>query len=411
MSGRSIILPLLSAMALCLSASAEETPFCNKGWSAALDGGAGVVFPLNESFRTMLASNTYPFADIRIGYSTGPDDPGIFNKAYNYPTVGFGVTFSNLASAGYTGISSLSNIVDIYSFFERDIIKKKRFSFGYDLLFGFGFNGSRYDPITNPGNEIFNSAVVFDIGGGLMVKWRPAERLELSAAARLRHHSIGKLAFPNSGLNEAMPTLSLRYYLDGQEKEKAPEKKKEKPSLDGFRKGMAYEILVGAGIQRCLAEWDIFNVNEPDPKKKVSTINAYPKFFGSVYATYRYATKFSSGIGLDLFCSSDDYIAAMKACDTILYGQAQVDAHVYSPFSCGISAVHNFHYGNFSLWGSVGIFLYKAKGISEDVGLSYQKIGFKYSIPQLYGLTLSMCCKNYFFSQAEMMEFGLGIKI
>ena len=407
---RSILLLALPIL-LSLQASAEDTGFCNKGWSAALDGGVGVVFPLSESFRTMLASNTYPYADLRFGYSTSPDDPGIFNKSYNYPTVGFGVSFSNLTNTGYTGISNLSNIVDVYSFFERDIIRKRRFSFGYDLLFGFGFNGSRYDPLTNPNNDIFNSAVVFDIGGGMLVKWRPVDRLEFSAAVRLRHHSIGKLAFPNSGLNEGMPTLSMRYYLD---RPYAPEDKKdvkEVPSLDGYRKGMTYEVIVGGGIQRCLGEWEVYNVQEPDPKKKVSTINAYPKFFGSFYATYRYAAKFSSGIGVDLFCSSDAYIAAMKKCDAILYGQKQVDANTYSPFSCGISAVHNFHYGNFSLWGSVGILLYKAKGISEDIGLSYQKVGFKYSIPQMYGLTLSMCCKTYFFSQAEMMEFGLGIKI
>lgn len=401
-----LILFFLLAFSHTFITGAEENVYSNKGWSFSFSGGADYLIPANDELKGMLGSSFFPSWDVRAGYGINPADAGSYTIDYNFPTIGFGIGYSNLHALKYTGTSHLNNILDIYSFVERDIVKTRKFSFGYEIQFGLGLSNNKYDPCNNPLNEIINSKVTFDIGGSPFLKWRPVSQFELSANLRFKHHSFGKLTYPNSGINEVVASVSAKYYLESPYEGKAPA-----ITENDFEKGFKFEILAGGGVNRCVEEWDVYNKMEPDPGRKVSTINAFPKYFLSFISTWRYARKFSSGLGLDLFCSSKDWITSLKDCETVLIGPDAVNNHKYSPFSCGISAIQNFHYRNFAIWGCVGIYLFNRVGASQAPRHSYQRIGIKYSFPKISDLTLSMCCKTHFFSQAEMMEFGIGFKI
>lgn len=409
------VLSCVILLASVLGVYASERPVYNQGWSFSATGGASYMLLTNEEMRKMMNSHTYPVFDLRACCATSSANGGLYEAAYNYPTYGIGFTYSNLNSIEYSGSSHLNDIFDLYAFFERDMIRKRHFSFGYELLFGLGFSDNRYNPRDNNLNEAINSPVVFDIGMGPYVRFPLSSRFELDATLEFRHHSFGKLSYPNSGINEVLGLITARYYLnDAVSSDNVCGTVCVSDTFKGkssFREMLSYEIYGGAGVERCVEEWDVYNTMEPDVSRKVSTINAYPKFFFSFHTTCRYAAKFSSGVGVDMFCSTQDYMDSLEKCERVLYGDEAVDNAEYNRFNCGLSLVQNFHYGNFAVWGLVGAYLYNHTGVSNSRRMLYQKIGVKYCFPKVSGFTLSLCCKTHHFSQAEMMEFGVAFKV
>lgn len=395
----------LLSLLLTLGATAADMTY-HKGCSFAISGAGSYMLQTNDEMKQMMDSHVYPVFDVRVGLSTSPENGGLFESEYNYPAYGFGFTYSNLNNLAYSGSSHLNDMYDFYAYFDRDIIRKQKFSFGYELLFGAGFSDNKYDPKKNDLNEAINSHVVFDIGMGPYARFRLSPRFELDAALKFRHHSFGKLSYPNSGLNEFIGSVTARYYL-----EDAVSVRDTMTVRRSFEKGFAYEFYAGCGAERCVEEWDVYNKMEPDVSKKVSTINAYPKWFFSFHTTYRYAPRFSSGVGIDMYCSSQDYMSSLENCERILYGDESVDNAKYNRFNCGLSLVQNFHYSNFAVWVLLGTYIYNHTGVTNSNRILYQKVGIKYTFQKLAGFTLSMCCKTHHFSQAEMMEFGLAYKI
>ena len=405
-----MILPDFTALAG--EAGESSCPQLCDGWSVSLSGGPGFILYGNAWFDSARSSALYPVADLRAGRVLGPDSGGIFPKEYNYPTVGLGVSFNNLRALHYTGPTHLDNMVDLYGFFERDIIRRQHFSFGYDLMAGFGFTSTKYDPFTNPKNELISSPVIFDLGAGLFVKYDLTSHFGIGASLHFRHHSAGKLAFPNCGVNEVLPTVSARYCF-GNAALPVGKKHESDGTLEEVAglSELALTVSAGGGVNRCLTSWTVLNEMVEDPAQKARTIDAFPKGFASFELSYRYAPRFSSGLGLDLFCASGDYVDAMRKYEAVIVGSGNVAAHTYSPFSCGVSASQYFHYGNFAIHIGVGVYFWHRTGMLEDAGISYERIGVKYSFPRLAGLTLSMNCKCHYFSSAEMMEFGIGIPV
>lgn len=405
-----MILPDFTALAG--EAGESSCPQLCDGWSVSLSGGPGFILYGNAWFDSVRSSKLYPMADLRVGRVLGPGSRSIFPKEYNYPTVGLGVSFNNLRAIHCTDPTHLDNMVDLYGFFERNIIRRPHFSFGYDLIIGLGFTSTKYDPFTNPKNELISSPVVFDLGTGLFVKYDLTSHFGIGASLHFRHHSAGKLAFPNCGVNEVLPTVSARYRLcnAAQPERQNHEQDGEHEEVAGLGE-LALKVSVGGGINRCLTSWTVLNEMVEDPAQKALTIDAFPKEFASFDLSYRYAPRFSSGLGLDLFCASGDYVDAMRKYEAVIVGSENVATHTYSPFSCGISASQYFHYGDFAIHIGIGIYLWHRTGILEDAGISYERIGMSYSFPRLAGLTLSMNCKCHYFSSAEMMEFGIGIPV
>ena len=82
-----------------------------------------------------------------------------------------------------------------------------------------------------------------------------------------------------------------------------------------------------------------------------------------------------------------------------------------STFTCGLSLVQQFHYGNFTVFGHLGVYLYKRFGLHEQEGLLYQRVGMKYTFPQLANVFVSIDCKAHRFKNAAMLEFTVGKRL
>ena len=72
-------------------------------------------------------------------------------------------------------------------------------------------------------------------------------------------------------------------------------------------------------------------------------IQAHPKFSLSFDALYRYSIRYATGIGLDLFYSSN--MKELEAADRVLYSPEAIAASPgYAPLSVGIAVVQEVYW-------------------------------------------------------------------
>jgi hypothetical protein len=194
-----------------------------------------------------------------------------------------------------------------------------------------------------------------------------------------------------------------------------------------FKKGMQYMITAGFGVHTCQAEWNKFAYSDhlsDEPASRVPTkeeaasLKAHPKFSLSFDAVYRYSLRYATGIGLDMFYSSN--MKELEAADRILYGDAAVDACPgYSPISLGIAVVQEVYFRNFAVHVAIGAYPYRNKGVNDTTlndkfddrerGWHYEKAGFRYYFPKLGDTFLGFAIKSHSI-KAEYLEFSAGVR-
>lgn len=360
-------------------------------WTFSAHTGMGYLINTFEAYDQMLESPYYPIAALRIGYQTTETDHP-YAPLYGYPNVGFQLGWSGLSVLHYTGESHFSSIFAFCGFIERDFLRLKRFSFGYEVQTGIGFNKSVYNTDTNPLNMNMSSSLLFYVGGDLKMRYRFNKCLEMGLSFHLEHYSTGDLSCPNLGISSEGAVLSLRYSsITPPPIDHNPQPKPEvKPFLS--------EVYFGGGLHKCHAEWAAFGSTRPWPILVVG---------GGI--SYRYLPQISTGVHLDLNNADPMFVKRVEQVERVLYGDEAVDAYGrYSTFSCGISLIQQFHYGNFSVYGHLGIYLYKHTGLHEQEGLLYQRAGIKYTFPQLANVFVAVDCKAHHFNDAAMMELTVG---
>lgn len=121
--------------------------------------------------------------------------------------------------------TKLPNLYSVYGSFERSLIRKKHASFGYQLDFGLTYNPGRYDPVNNPGNNWLSFPIMAYFGAGVFARYRLSDY-------NYREYEVSERKKPD------------------------------------FNKGMQYAIVLGGGLHTCMAEWNAYVENEPDPSKK-----------------------------------------------------------------------------------------------------------------------------------------------
>ena len=182
---------------------------------------------------------------------------------------------------------------------------------------------------------------------------------------------------------------------------------------------MQYAIVLGGGVHTCMAEWNAYVEKEPDPvKKQEIKLKAHPKLSLGVDALYRYSLRYATGIGLDLFYSSN--MEELEKSDRIVYGDEAVDnCPGYDPISVGVAVVQEVYWHNFAVHVAVGAYPYRRKGVNgpeakalgdRERGWHYEKAGFRYYFPKLGDTFLGFAIKSHSI-KAEYLEFSVGIRL
>ena len=371
-----------------------------------------------EKSRPNLTSYGYMNYEAAVGIQTNPENRNPYAEAFGFPMINIGFSLSRTSNFKFSDTTKFPDLYTLYGSFERSILKKRLVSAGYLLDFGITYNPGRYDPVNNPGNNWLSSPIMAYFGAGVFAKMQIGKRWEAGVNVMFRHFSNGRLDLPNEALNGVGAGLFVRYRMSDYEYEKYTQKYNFERNWD---KGMQYMIVLGGGVHTCMAEWNAYVESEPDPVKKAEAaaqLKAHPKFSLSFDAIYRYSMRYATGIGLDLFYSTN--MDALEKSDRVFYGDEAVDnCPGYFPLSVGIAVVQEVYWGNFAVHVAVGAYPYRHKGVKGELakeagdrerGWHYEKAGFRYYFPKLGDMFVGFAIKSHSI-KAEYLEFSIGVRI
>ena len=162
-----------------------------------------------------------------------------------------------------------------------------------------------------------------------------------------------------------------------------------------------------------------------EKKAAVSKLKAHPKFSLSFDALYRYSLRYATGIGLDLFYSTN--MKDLAAADKVLYSPEAIKASPgYFPLSVGVAVVQEVYWRNFAIHVAIGAYPYRHKGVNSssvatesdkklmeddrERGWHYEKAGIRYYFPKLGDTYLGFAIKSHSI-KAEYLEFSVGIRL
>lgn len=194
-----------------------------------------------------------------------------------------------------------------------------------------------------------------------------------------------------------------------------------------YEKGFQYMLTLGTGFHTCMAEWNAYveNADLYDKQKLNHQLKAHPKFSLSFDAVYRYSLRYATGIGLDLFYSTN--MKELEASDRIVYGDEAVNnSPGYAPLSVGIALIQEVYWRNFAIHISLGAYPYRHKGVNgpeaeaikteslgpgavgdRERGWHYEKAGLRYYMPKLGDTFVGFAIKSHSI-KAEYLEFSIG---
>lgn len=378
-----------------------------------------------EKARPNQKSFGYMTYGIGVGYQTNPDDECQYAQAFGYPIFNFGFSLARMSHFQFYDPTRFSDFYSLFGSFERTLLRKEKFSLGYKLDFGLSYNPDRYDPLNNPGNNWLSSPLMAYFGGGAFVEYHMGKQWSIGADAMFRHYSNGRLALPNEALNSMGGGLYVRYRMEDYD---YSEYIQTTPIKKEYKSGFQYMLTLGTGFHTCMAEWKAYVENEPDLYKKQEIshqLKAHPKFSLSFDAVYRYSLRYATGIGLDLFYSTN--MKELEASDRIVYGDELVNnSPGYNPLSVGVALIQEVYWRNVAVHISLGAYPYRHKGVKgpeakaikneslgpgavgdRERGWHYEKAGLRYYMPKLGDTFVGFAIKSHSI-KAEYLEFSIG---
>ena len=408
-------------VSLCLFLHCNVTRAQDKDDNRLLISGQGWYGYDIEQARPHQKSSGYMTYELALGIQTEPVDSCIYDQLFGYPTIYIGGSVASMGDFKFHDNTRFPNLYSLFGSFERTIFRGEHFSTGYHLDFGATYNPATYNPIYGEGNNWLSSPFMAYFGAGAFAKVHLGKRWDIGADVSFRHFSNGRLRLPNEALNAIGGGIFARYRISEYEPAKY---KRQKPELTNFIRGMQYSIAIGGGVHTCQAEWNkyAFDHSQPDKpsrfptKEEAAALKAHPKFSLSFEATYRYGLRYASGLGVEMFYSSN--MKELKAADTVLYGEEAVkNSPGHAPVSLGIAAVQEIYWRNFAVHIAIGAYPYRHKGVNDkelnekfddrERGWHYEKAGFRYYFPELGNTFIGFSIKSHSI-KAEYLELSLG---
>ena len=372
---------------------------------------------------------------IEANYTSLPQDKDDFAIDYNYPTLDFGLKFNlndvtmHRATDEAWGMaeevdydSELGNIVTAYATFTRPIYRNNRWMFDYMLGSGIGYGKHKYSRGNNIDNELTGSRLLIYFTAGLHATYRFAEDWGITGGVEFYHHSNGALNRPNKGANIVGPVVGLRYMpydkefrssgssgvqgdsrssgVQGSSGVQEFSQSEATSSFTRFQKRFYANITLGVGGKTLDEDWQLTQFRTPpdSPDYRTDKFNFYMAYSLQTDLMYRYARRWASGIGADLFYGTyADRVRDIENLHILTPSQSGEGASTISPWSVGIAAKHQAYYHNLSVAMSIGFYLYRHMGsyAKNSEQPYYERIGVHYTIPSLRNLTVGFNVKAH----------------
>lgn len=391
------------------------TVFVNPAWQIAIDKYEKKWLKDRQAFAFGAELNMLPKVD------------DAFDRDYNYPTLSIGlklalnngVTMRRTADPSWGKAkmvdydSRLGDIMTLYGAFERPLLRTPRWRLNYLLRVGVGYGPYIYNKVDNIDNELIGSAFNIYFGAGITADYQLSPSLALTAGLLYGHHSNGAMARPNKGENHLGPMVGVKYNPYNKDVRQHPARQKNASNArDANRqqpspKYLYADVRLGIGGKTLLEDWQRtqFYTNPDDPDYRTDDFHFYMSYSASAALMYRYARRWASGIGADVYYGT--YYNHVRDLDEAAGVHTQ-----HSPWSIGISARHEVYYHNLSLDMALGIYLHRQMGANakEIEQPYYERIGVFYTFPKLGHIKLGASVQAHR-TKADLTELMVSIPV
>jgi len=394
-----------------LSFAQESSSPKHWGWEGGFT--PGYVMTIDKSQKEWQKGKYNAAIHFQFNHSYLPSDSSAIAADYNYPTLGLGFKYhfnhgvtmhrDNDPDLIVDYISKMGNILTGYGTFSRPISRNQQWETDYSLSLGIAYSMNDYNPYTNVDNEMIGARWLIYAGLGLHVTYHFQPKWGIKAGVDYYHHSNGALRKPNKGANIIGPSIALIYtpYY----KETIQEKQTWKP--EAFNKYWFLNLTFGFGGKALHEEW----AQSQEARKagefeyQQAHFNVYAAISGQVDLMYRYARRWASGVGLDMFYGT--YADKVKQID-----EKNGNTIKHSPWSWAFAFKHEAYYGNLSIHMGLGYYFYRHMGITSKKieKRYYERIGLHYHFPKLGGLALGLNVKAHL-GKADFTELSLSMPI
>ncbi len=356
--------------------------------------------------------NVISFA-AELNHTALPSDSNAFDADFGYPSLSVGFRYSvndvtlHRSPDPAWGLaqevdydSRLGDIATLYSTFTRPFFRHRHWSADYTLGAGIGYTRRIYNNIDNIDNELIGSRWLIYFTAGLHATWHFAPKWGVRMGLDFYHHSNGALYRPNKGANVLGPSIGISY-------EPSYEYLIQKPSTTPFRPYFFTKITAGIGGKTLHEDWQLTQFNTPPGEKdyRTSDFHRYVTYSTQLDFMYRYARRWASGLGFDLFHVS--YTGRVREIDEKYSRQC-----AHKPWSIGIALKHEVYYRRFIMNVSIGTYLYRKLGQNASIMERpvYERIGVQYAIPGMGGLSAGFAIKAHD-TKADLTELVLAMPI
>lgn len=416
-AGAVIIGICLLVQGICASDKAAKMQRASFGATA----GWTYLLGLDKYARDLIKSPYGSVYSIYGAYRALPSDSSLYDEAFGYPTLEGGLMLLDYSRvrlhmdnrhAPYD--SGLGYMVAAYAAFKRDVVRASRFTLAYSFENGIGFSTRPYNPVDNVDNEIIGSPLSIYFGFGLQARLRVATSWEVYVETEFKHFSNGSLDRPNKGANTVGLSAGVRYY-PADAGASLPVLYKSKRV---YEKKLYCDISVGWAAKTLIDEWFLYYYMLPpqDARYRTADYPVYSALSVSVAPMLRYRLKYASGIGIDYMYMP--YVERLKQVDA----EKHMDGLLYNPHSLGISLRHEVFYKHFSLYFSVGYYLFRQMGEEsehfdkeqyryvpvEKEKPYYETVGLRFYIPGLEWLYVGYQIKAHL-TKADCMTLNVGV--
>ena len=209
------------------------------------------------------------------------------------------------------------------------------------------------------------------------------------------------LSVPNYGFNELSFSAGVRYRM-------APadpvNRRGPKPELPEYAKGLHWNFYAAGGAHASSREMDAA-LGADLPPEQWFPIPIRARVIAGVEGVWRYSPIFASGLGIDVNYAENRY----RETDLLLVGAT--DPKGYSPVYAGIYLIQEFWYRRVSVHLNAGLHFFKKTGLTENMGLDYQRIGIRYHFKKPKGLFAGLSLRIHNFDRSYCQEWCLGYSL
>ncbi|RRD02279.1 acyloxyacyl hydrolase [Prevotella sp. OH937_COT-195] len=399
MSLPSIIVILLLLLPACAGAAERDSLH---RFGAEISFTPGSVVSIDEYQKKIMQSDASAAFAIAMTYSALPKDSDAFAADYGYPSFSFGLRYSDHHRVrmqrtqdpewgSYVPVdyrSRLGNIVTAYASFNRPLLRTRQWEIDYMLSMGVGYSHHKWNNRDAIDNLLIGSRWLVYFGAGIHGTYRVAPQWGIRAGLDYYHHSNGSMNMPNKGANVLGYAVGIVFYPYYNEVVEHHGDYRPEP----FKRYWYLNFSASAGIKALNEEFQLSQFYTPPdaPGYCKNSFNRYVTWAAQADVMCRYARRWASGVGIDLFYGRyTDDIKDME--------KAWRQADKYSRWSVGIAAKHEVFYHQFSIAMSIGWYLYRHAGYKPKQLEQpyYERIGLYYTFGNFGNVRLGFNVKAH----------------